>query len=758
VSQGSGQAAAARAGALISFVAPLAAYLLTLAPGLYWRDAPEMAMVPFLLDIAHPPGVPAYALLGKLMALLPLGSVALRANLLSALLGACAALALYGATRRAVLLIVPARDGEPWHGVLAASVATAAALLFAFAAANWYWAVVAEVYTTLSAVLAAVLYAVVRGLEAGDARRARAFACLAALGAGLGAGVHPDLIVFLPAVAAFLLIAGRDGPRRGEVPVWPVFLALGLSVYLYLPVRSSTGLVYDYGNPETLRALVDHVTARSYAERVYHYPWARLLLHWRRVPWMIAGELGFPALVLGAVGLAVVAARRALLAALIALLVLANLWLVKDWTAAFGYLPTFLAFALLAGVGAAEVAVRGVRALARPSAPLPARGLAVVFVLLACGAALAQAYRGGPVADKHGHRLAERHGKAVLDGLPEGAVLVSSEDSLSYPLHYLQYVENYRTDVAHVHRAFLPYPDALAERWPELGLSPGTDAGPAGGPLVPLLAVRDRHPLFLDRSERTANYLPTGRLAPYGVIYRVLDAEAGSIPGDLLLAHARVWSVYFDPLLTDPWFAPADWTAREVYSAAQNGLGDYFFRMGYPNLAESAFREARTLCPECPQAYANLGTLYLAQDKPDAARDAFARGLAVSPDEPGLVAGLAEWADRSGDGDAALSGYRRALSLDPARDRTRVALAQLCLRLGRDAEADSAYRRLWAESGSRAARVEAGLYLAAMRIQARDRKGAERLLDALQEFAADDPGVRRLEAALGGGPPRPPGR
>src|ERR671912_452154 len=68
-------------------------YSRTLLPGLAFGDWGEMQTVPHLLGVAHPTGYPTYVLLGWLAQLVPVGSVAFRANLLSAVLvsGALAA-------------------------------------------------------------------------------------------------------------------------------------------------------------------------------------------------------------------------------------------------------------------------------------------------------------------------------------------------------------------------------------------------------------------------------------------------------------------------------------------------------------------------------------------------------------------------------------------------------------------------------------------------------------------------------------------
>ena len=68
----------------------LALYARTLAPGVFVADFAEFQYLPARLGLAHPNGFPFYMLLGKLWSLLPIGNLAWRMNLLSALAGTLA--------------------------------------------------------------------------------------------------------------------------------------------------------------------------------------------------------------------------------------------------------------------------------------------------------------------------------------------------------------------------------------------------------------------------------------------------------------------------------------------------------------------------------------------------------------------------------------------------------------------------------------------------------------------------------------------
>jgi hypothetical protein len=63
-------------------------YIGGLSPTIAWRDSAEFIPVVHTLGISHPAGSPTYTLLTKPMTFLPIGSIALRVNMFSALVGA----------------------------------------------------------------------------------------------------------------------------------------------------------------------------------------------------------------------------------------------------------------------------------------------------------------------------------------------------------------------------------------------------------------------------------------------------------------------------------------------------------------------------------------------------------------------------------------------------------------------------------------------------------------------------------------------
>lgn len=143
---------------LAAGLVPLGVYLATLSPTVNGGDSGELITVAYLGGVAHPPGYPLHALLGKLTTLLPFGTVAWRVNLLSALCDAGAAALLC----RAVVLL----SGDLAAGLMAAG-------LFAFAPLVWPYAITAEVFALNNLFAAGLLYWSARLLREAGAAPAR---------------------------------------------------------------------------------------------------------------------------------------------------------------------------------------------------------------------------------------------------------------------------------------------------------------------------------------------------------------------------------------------------------------------------------------------------------------------------------------------------------------------------------------------------------------------------------------------------------
>lgn len=214
------------------------------AASLTWLDAGELGAAAYELGIAHPPGFPVFAQLhGLVMHLFPLGSAAFRGSLASGLVGA-AALGFLAAAARTL--------GVGRLAAGAGALAAGTAGLFVLHATT------IEVYSGLALFTTAGLWLGLKLQATGDRRFALALGLLVGLAAGHHAELRLFVLLLIPAVGI-----GLARGRRREVVFSLGFAVLGGLCILYLPLRSAADPWRDWGNPETVRALWDHLWGRS---------------------------------------------------------------------------------------------------------------------------------------------------------------------------------------------------------------------------------------------------------------------------------------------------------------------------------------------------------------------------------------------------------------------------------------------------------------------------------------------------------------
>ncbi|MBN1477227.1 DUF2723 domain-containing protein [Candidatus Sumerlaeota bacterium] len=234
-------------------------YIGTLAPGAVWGDGLEFSTVVHTLGIPHPTGYPLYVMLGKVWEIiLPLGTVAWRLNLLSAVFGVVAALLLFGAVREAM---PEPRDWEDvpiphhWRRVM---IPAGTALAWGLTPAVWQTANVAEVYTLFAVFLHGLVWMMLRNLR----KPMRWGDPLVALVFGLSLTHHRLILVIAPGVLVYFAVRLiRVWRERQRIPIlWALtcllVFVIGLLPILYLPLRSAMGPAINWGNPSTFKGLL----------------------------------------------------------------------------------------------------------------------------------------------------------------------------------------------------------------------------------------------------------------------------------------------------------------------------------------------------------------------------------------------------------------------------------------------------------------------------------------------------------------------
>jgi Protein O-mannosyl-transferase TMEM260-like len=420
--------------AITCFVVTFALYARTVAPGVLDDDGGEFQTNIYRLGVSHT-GYPLFFLLAKLWTLLlPIGSIAYRANLFSALFGALTVVLVYATMRT----LVTSRGA-----------ALVTALLLTVSRVEWSQSIIPRVYTLNS------FFVVLLVLLAALYLSGRISAWWLVFAFGLSLTNHRTMMWFGPALALIILI--REGralwqPRR---LLWlTVAFILPLLLYLYIPLRgdSDVGVEYHASN------FKDMILAGNASLWLRFGPpgflWSRLVAFYLPLQIEQFSLVGFAFGLLGFAALALKRMPRGLTATLAPRQFLLLLGVAFLFETAFGivfvtldsekyFLPSYLIFLIAIGLGLALT----FDWLASLRFDAARRALPLVFA----AGLLALCVNLGSVNfpsnnQSNNDDVETRWNQIFSQPLEKNALLIGNWESLA-PLEYYQYVDQTRTDL-----------------------------------------------------------------------------------------------------------------------------------------------------------------------------------------------------------------------------------------------------------------------------------------------------------------------
>jgi hypothetical protein len=459
---------------LLSFIIPFTLYILTLAPSVAFTDSGELAAACATLGVAHPTGYPLFVILGFLWTKIPLPfSIIFKLNLFAAFCTALASLFFFELMRFLLSAIQerqshPPKEtkkkkakskSEPTPIVLEREslvlIALSASLLFAFSRTIWAQATAIEVYSLHLVMLVLSIRLFLRFTLAKEPQPKDALIWAFVL--GLGFTNHLTMILLAPAMLYFYFHRfgfTKDAFMRMAMMSLP--FALGLSLYLYLPIRSSMSPEFNWGEVHrSFDKFFYHVSGKQYQIHLFNGNWepqAKILFS--LVPFELA-VVGIALSLYGAVRLFQVEKP---LAWFMVLLVFGSAlyavnYNVHDVDSYF--LLTFLGLILLAGLGLLFLAQQR-KAVALASLILPLIAIAINF----------------NHNNKRNETLVVDYTKTMVESLEPNALLLSAQwDYFCSAFWYLQRFEGLRPDVVMIEKELLRrtwYVRAVQRQYPEI--------------------------------------------------------------------------------------------------------------------------------------------------------------------------------------------------------------------------------------------------------------------------------------------------
>jgi hypothetical protein len=419
-------------------------YALTLAPDLSWAnggaDGGDLISAAATNGIAHPSGYPLYLLLAHAFQWIPVGTLAFRTNLFSAVCTVLAALAFQRFLRQQI----------------SPNVALIAGLALGLAPAIWSQAVITEVYGLQSLLLVLFLWGMMdENLCGGEWMRGLLF--------GLALGNHLTTLLLLPLL--LLRTAPEVGLLRPAQFAKRVFTSLVMIVVFccIFWLRANFNSPINWGNPVTLANLWWLVSGKMYANYTFNISPPDVLLRLRAFGGLLLEQFTIPGVLLGIYGLFSGLPRRMVLISLWMFVSFAGFAIVYGSYDSQVYLiPAYIAFILWMAYGLQDLL---------DSIPPKLTRLVVTVIVLGLTARIPFTI---PVVDaSHDHR-AEQFGALFAAKTPQHAIVFASGDEAVFALWYFHYAFGQRPDTIIIADELLVYPwyaETLMHTYPSIKLT-----------------------------------------------------------------------------------------------------------------------------------------------------------------------------------------------------------------------------------------------------------------------------------------------
>ena len=506
------------------FLTSLIVYMMTMAATVSFWDAGEFIAVSHILGIPHSPGTPLYVLVGRVFAMLPLAlSVAQRVNLLSAFTAALGVMMVY----LIIVEVVRFMFGEAKTAasrIAAHAGGLVGSLFLMFSDTYWTDAIEAEVYALSAFVMGLCTWLALKWLRAhpddsasaSDEGRSRGLILLIIYLLSLGIGFHLGTIlvfggIFLTILMVkeksfsnfeFLVISFGIAVILADMMIWrnttltlvllgvfglllvwtslsqgrfalyaTLLFILGLSVHLFMYVRSFHDPAIDMVDPQNWDAMYAHLRREQYPPidvfarkasplfQIKHF-WNYFTEQFRLFGDVRLGffDLGMVSvlvpLTLGIWGIVANFLREKktwVLNFAVLLLNSAGLIIFLNFSDSevrerdYFYGGAFFYFSIFIGIGAASLlalVIDEVKAKSRDALKWTAMAAAVLVIL----AILPARYQWFS-HDRSEDHIPRDYAYNILAGLEPDAIIFTNGDNDTYPLWYIQTVEGFRPDV-----------------------------------------------------------------------------------------------------------------------------------------------------------------------------------------------------------------------------------------------------------------------------------------------------------------------
>lgn len=422
-----------------------------------FTDSGELATVICTLGIAHPTGYPLFTLVGHcwMMIFYTMEEI-IRLNLFVALLTAIAVGVFFKTTltiRRAITVFRPKnqkrKEANERCFFLASIIAS---LVLGFSTTFWSQSTVIEVYALHLVMILLAINMFISGMEEQltEPRYISRKLILFAFILGLSFSNHMTTILLAPGFLWLYFRTFRFGKESwSQIFKIASFFILGLSLYLYLPIRSSGHPILDWGHPATAERFFWHVSGKQFHVWMFS-GWDVVQKQLNYYVGNFTSEYYFIIIVCMIAGLLVLLKRSQRLFIFLVLLfgttiIYAVNYDIFDIDSYFLLSYIVIGFIIAYGIEFIIERIESSRFLVK-----------IVFVLMFCATPVIQIIFNWEKVDETRNKIPKQFvEKAFSDFGPNAIVLASQWDYFISPSLYYQFIRHKRCDVTVIDKSLL---------------------------------------------------------------------------------------------------------------------------------------------------------------------------------------------------------------------------------------------------------------------------------------------------------------
>ena len=639
---------------ILIFIFFFSLYVVTLAPTVVFRDSGEFITACYYLNIAHPSGSPLYVLLGKLFTFLPVGTIAYRVNLMSAFFASLAVTFVYLIGLKIFKAVTPS--------IFAASI-------LGLSQTFWYFSGIAEVYPMKLFFITALIYLILVW-EAKPTSRSPLY--LGAFLYGVSFGIHTTVVLVFPALLFGLLSINRGILKSWERLIVVVFFYfLGLSIFLYLPIRSSQNPLINWGNTKIFPLFIHHVLGTQYSHRAFSRTLFYFIHNLKNFGGALLKELTVLPVLIAILG-AVISAKEKkryffLFLVIISVELVFFLFTLKS-IATHMLLPSFFVLSIWAGFGYAYI-LRWKRN----------KVSYIIGILLIVFTILLPLKINFSFADKSSNYFATQYVESITTRVPPKSIVFLSSHDTIFQFWYTKWVVGNLPEFVPIGVELLShgwYLEHVQEAYPEVKF-PSVElvrkyileleekrveeiTKPVQAYIIRYISKNnfDTFPIYFD-------YHPTVSspfyIRPVPPIFKLERGEEGKLKLDSREIHTQMDNVY-SGIWSDENNYP-DQSAQLIFASQHYELGEYFYSKKLFKDAKKQYEKSLQKYDKFHYALYRLGQIALQEKDMETAKGYFEKAIQSDPTYGDAYKKLAEIYKDEGDLEGALKVYRRRVRM-----------------------------------------------------------------------------------------------